>query len=223
MINMDCTALWLTLQVAGCTTAILAVIGIPLAYWLAFSNWRGKFLLEACVALPLILPPTVLGFYLLVAFSSQSILGRLLVSLTGAALPFSFAGIVVGSVLCNLPLAVRPFVAAFASVERRLIEASWCLGASRLETFFRVTLPLAWPGLLAGLVLTFAHAMGEFGVILMLGGNISGSTRTLSISIYDDVQAMQYYQANQTALALLIFSFLILVALHAWGKRKWEI
>ncbi|MDB5385835.1 MAG: cysW 1 [Planctomycetaceae bacterium] len=218
---MDWTALWLTLQVAGCTTGVLSVFGIPLAYWLARSRWRGKFLIEACVALPLILPPAVLGFYLLVAFSSQGLLGRGFYNLTGGTLPFSFPGIVVGSVLCNLPFAVRPFAASFAGVDPRLIEASWCLGVSKPQTFWRVTLPLAWPGILAGVVLTFAHAVGEFGVILMLGGNIAGVTRTLSISIYDDVQALNYQQANQTAFVLLVFSFVTLAALHAWGKRNW--
>lgn len=216
---MDWTACWLTLQVAGSTTAILCATGLPLAYWLARSRWRGKFLIEACVALPLVLPPAVLGYYLLVTFSPNGFLGRIFVNLTGTSLPFSFPGIVLGSVLCNLPFAVRPFVAAFASVEARLIEASWCLGVSKSQTFFRVTLPLAWPGILAGIVLTFAHAIGEFGVILMLGGNIAGVTRTLSISVYDDVQALNYQQANQTALLMLIFSFCALAALHAWSKR----
>jgi molybdate transport system permease protein len=218
---MDWTAFWLTLQVAGCTTVILSVAGIPLAYWLAKSPWRGKFLVEACVSLPLILPPTVLGFYLLVILSANGQIGKLCINMTGSALPFSFPGIVLGSVLCNLPFAVRPFVAAFTSVESRLVEASWCLGVSKIVTFWRVTLPLAWPGILAGIVLTFAHAMGEFGVILMLGGNIPGITRTLSISIYDDVQALNYQQANSTSLVLLAFSFVTLVALHAWGKRGW--
>jgi molybdate transport system permease protein len=218
---MDWTAFWLTLQVAGCTTLILSVIGVPLAYWLASSRWQGKILVEACVSLPLILPPTVLGFYLLVTLSAHAWIGKALIKITGTALPFSFAGIVVGSVLCNLPFAVRPFVAAFESVESRMIEASWCLGVSKFVTFWRVTLPLAWPGILAGIVLTFAHAIGEFGVILMLGGNIPGITRTLSISIYDDVQALNYERANNTSLVLLAFSFVTLVALHAWGKRGW--
>jgi len=218
---MDWTAFGLTMKVAGCTTAILIVLGIPLAHWLAVSRWRGKLLVEACVTLPLVLPPTVLGFYLLVALSPVGPIGSPILSVTGWRLPFSFTGIVLGSVLCNLPFAVRPFVAAFAAVDTRLVEASWCLGVSKTTTFRRVTLPLAWPGILAGIVLTFAHALGEFGVILMLGGNIPGLTRTLSITIYDDVQALNYQQAANTSLVLLGVSFATLVALQLWGKRGW--
>ena len=216
---MDWQAIRLTLQLASCTTAILFVVGLPLSYWLATSRWRGKFLLEAIVTLPLVLPPTVLGFYLLVALSPHSPLGRLYEQLTGGRLPFSFAGILIGSVLGNLPFAVRPFIAAFAGIDRRLVEASWCLGVSRFDTFRRVTLPLCWPGILAGLVLTFAHCVGEFGVVLMLGGNRPGITRTLSISIYDNVQALDYAAAGQTALLLVSFSFVVLCLTHAVGNR----
>src|SRR5690606_6256212 len=145
----------------------------------------GKFLVEAAVALPLVLPPTVLGFYVLTATGPNSPLGRGFEALTGERLPFTFAGILVGSVLFNLPFAVRPFAAAFAAVDPRLVEASWCLGVSRLGTFFRVVVPLSWQGILTGIVLTFAHTVGEFGVVLMVGGNIPGVTRTLSIAIYD--------------------------------------
>lgn len=217
---MDWQAIRLTLQLAGCTTVILLVLGLPLAYWLATSHWRGRFLMEAVVTLPLVLPPTVLGFYLLVALGPHSPVGRLFEQLTGGRLPFSFAGILLGSVVGNLPFAVRPFVAAFASMDRRLIEASWCLGASRLETFWRITLPLCWPGVLTGIVLTFAHAVGEFGVVLMVGGNIPGITRTLSISIYDNVQALDYAAAGQTASLLVAFSFVVLCLTHALGRRE---
>lgn len=199
---------------------ILFVAGLPLAYWLATSRWRGRFVIEAIVALPLVLPPTVLGFYLLLALGPRSLLGRLVESSFGTRLPFSFTGILIASVIFNLPFAVRPFAAAFETMDRKLIEASWCLGVSRWETFRRITLPLCWPGILVGLVLTFTHAVGEFGVVLMLGGNISGSTRTLSISIYDDVQSLDYASANQTSLLLLGFSLAVL-CLTQWlnGRR----
>ncbi|MBS0202952.1 MAG: molybdate ABC transporter permease subunit [Planctomycetes bacterium] len=216
---MDWQALRLTLQLASCTTALLFAIGLPLAYWLATSHWRGKFLVEAVVTLPLVLPPTVLGFYLLLALGPHSLVGRVYSETAGSSLPFSFWGILTGSVIGNLPFAVRPFLAAFAGMDRRLIEASWCLGVSRAETFRRVTLPLCWPGILAGLVLTFAHSVGEFGVVLMLGGNIPGVTRTLSISIYDNVQALNYAAANQTALVLVVFSFIVLCVTHALSRR----
>lgn len=217
---MDWQAIRLTLQLASSTTAILFVVGLPLAYWLATSRWRAKFLIEAVVTLPLVLPPTVLGFYLLVALGPFSPVGRFYEQLSGGRLPFSFAGILLGSVIGNLPFAVRPFIAAFAGLDRRLVESSWCLGASRFETFYRVTLPLCWPGVLTGLILTFAHAVGEFGVVLMLGGNIPGITRTLSISIYDNVQALDYAAAGQTALLLVVFSFVVLCVTHALGRRE---
>lgn len=217
---MDSAAFWLTLRLATCTTAVLFVIGVPVAWWLAMSRRRWKFIIEAAVALPLVLPPTVLGFYLLWATSPRSALGRAYESLVGAALPFSFAGILLGSVLFNLPFAVRPFAAAFAAVDRRLVEASWCLGVSRLATFWRVVFPLSWAGVLSGLVLTFAHTVGEFGVVLMLGGNIEGQTRTLSVSIYDEVQALNYPAAHQTALVMLGFSFAMLCLTQALQRRS---
>lgn len=216
---MNWQAIWLTLQLASATTAILFALGLPLAYWLATTRWRGKFLIEAVVALPLVLPPTVLGFYLLIAFGPHSPLGRAYEQVTGGLLPFTFQGVLIGSVLYNLPFAVRPFMASFAAVDRKLVEASWCLGVSPLDTFRRVTLPLCWPGILAGLVLTFAHSVGEFGVVLMLGGNIPGVTRTLSITIYDDVQALDYASAGQTAFVLLTFSFVVLCFTHFLGRR----
>lgn len=217
---MDWTAFWLTLELATCTTAILLVLGLPLAYWLSTSRFPGKFLIEAVVALPLVLPPTVLGFYLLVGLGPHSPLGRAYESLTGSLLPFTFSGLLVGSVIANLPFAVRPFAAAFAAVDRRLEEASWCLGVSRLATFFRVTLPLSWPGVVTGMILTFAHTVGEFGVVLMIGGNIPGVTRTLSIAIYDDVQALDYVSAGQTALVLFVFSFAVLCLTYALSGRR---
>ncbi len=174
---MDWQAIWLSLKLATCTTLVLGILGLPVAYWLASSRWHWKFMVEAVVALPLVLPPTVLGFYVLLALGPASPMGRAYESLTGGMLPFSFSGLLIASVLYSLPFAVRPFAVAFASVEHRLVEASWCLGVSRFGTFFRVVVPLSWTGILTGLILTFAHTLGEFGVVLMVGGNIPGQTR----------------------------------------------
>jgi molybdate transport system permease protein len=214
-VTLDWIAIRLTLQLASCTTAILFVVGVPLAYWLATTRWKGRIVVDAIVALPLVLPTTVLGFYLLMATGPRSPLGRFIESTTGGIIPFSFAGILLGSVLYNLPFAVRPFAAAFARVDRRLIEASWCLGVSRGETFRRVVMRLAWPGVLVGLVLTFAHTVGEFGIVLMVGGNIPGVTRTLSVAIYDDVQALDYAAAARSSLLLVAFSFVVLCVTYA--------
>jgi molybdate transport system permease protein len=220
---VDWEAVWLTMRLASATTLILLVVGLPLGYWLAMTRWRGRFLVEAVVALPLVLPPTVLGFYLLVALGPHGALGSLPESILGGRIPFSFTGILIGSLLFNLPFAVRPFAAAFETIDRRLIEASWCLGVSRFETFRRITWPLCWPGILTGLTLTFAHSVGEFGVVLMLGGNIPGVTRTLSISIYDDMQSLDYASAGQTALVLLGFSFTVLCVTQSLGRRGWPV
>lgn len=216
---MEASAVWLTLKLATCTTAILLVVGLPLAWWLASTRWRGRFVIDALVSLPLVLPPTVLGFYLLMVTGPRTALGRAYEALFGSTLPFSFAGILLASVLYNLPFAVRPFAAALASTDRRLLEASWCLGETRWSTFRRVTLPLAWPGILAGLVLAFAHTVGEFGVVLMVGGNIPGVTRTLSIAIYDDVQALDYASAGDTAFWLVVFSFAVLCVTYLLQRR----
>jgi molybdate transport system permease protein len=216
---VDWPAVWVTGKLALGTTLVLAALGLPLAWWLATTRRRAKVLVEAAVALPLVLPPTVLGFYVLTATAPYSSLGRAYETLTGGRLPFTFAGILTASVLFNLPFAVRPFAAAFAAVDRRLIEASWCLGESRLRTFGRVVVPLSWPGILAGLVLTFAHTVGEFGVVLMVGGNIPGVTRTLSVAVYDDVQALDYAAAGRTALALVGFALVALTAVHALQRR----
>jgi molybdate transport system permease protein len=218
---MDWVAIGLSLRLAACTTLVLGALGLPLAHWLATSRWRWKFLVEAVVTLPLVLPPTVLGFYLLLALGPRSPLGQVYQALAGSTLPFSFPGLVVASVVYSLPFAVRPFAVAFAGVDRRLVEASWCLGVSRLGTFFRVVVPLAWTGILTGLILTFAHTVGEFGVVLMVGGNIPGVTRTVSISLYDDVQALDYGSAGRTALVLLLFSFATLAVTYALQRRAW--
>ncbi|HZZ15226.1 MAG TPA: molybdate ABC transporter permease subunit [Candidatus Sulfotelmatobacter sp.] len=218
--SIDWQSFLLTIKLAALVSAILLVTGLPLAYWIAFSHWRGKFLVEAVIALPIVLPPTVLGFYVLVALGSHSPLGRWWQSFTGHTLAFTFSGLVIGSVLYSLPFAVQPFAAAFSSVDRKLLAASATLGVSPVRTFFRVVLPLSVPGLVTGVVLAFAHTMGEFGVVLMIGGNIPGVTRTVSIDIYDKVQASNYAGANATALLLLVFCFAVLAAVYGLNRRN---
>jgi molybdate transport system permease protein len=216
---LDVAALKLSLLLASLTTLLLLAIGLPIARWLTETRWRGKVLVEAVVALPLVLPPTVLGFYLLVAMGPRSPLGQAWLTVVGRPLAFSFEGLLLASVVYGLPFAVQPFAASLAAVDRRLVEASHGLGASPLETFLRVSLPLAAPGVLAGTVLTFAHALGEFGVVLMVGGNIAGETRTLSISIFDAVEQLDYATAGRTSLLLLAISFAVLVLTHALKGR----
>jgi molybdate transport system permease protein len=216
---MDWQSISLSLKLAVTTTLILAMLGLPAAWWLATSRWRFKFLIEAVLALPLVLPPTVLGFYVLLALGPESMLGRLLEQSVGHRLPFTFGGLLVASVLYSMPFAVQPFVSAFATVEKRWLEASRCLGVSEWTTFRRVVLPLAWPGILSGLVLCFAHTMGEFGVVLMVGGNIPGETRTVSVSIYDHVQALDYAAAHRTAGLMLAFAFFVLCLTYALQRR----
>jgi molybdate transport system permease protein len=216
---MDWQAFWLTIRLAVLVAAVLAILGLPIAYWIAYSRWRWKFLAEAVVALPIVLPPTVLGFYVLVALGSRSPLGRWWQTLTGHTLAFTFAGLVIGSIIYSLPFAVQPFAASFALVDSRLMAASATLGASKLQTFFRVILPLSIPGLVTGIALSFAHTMGEFGVVLMVGGNIPGVTRTVSIDIYDQVQAFNYASANRTALLLLVISFAVLSLVYGVNRR----
>lgn len=216
---MNWGAVVLSLKLAVSVAAILMVVGMPIAYWVTFSRWRGKFLVEAIVALPLVLPPTVLGYYILVGLGPRHVAGRLWQAWFGHTLPFTFGGLLVASVLYSLPFAVQPIAAGFDAVDRRLIEASWTLGASRLATFFRVILPLSTAGAVTGLVLSFAHTIGEFGVVLMVGGNIPSVTRTVSIDIYDQTQAANYDVANETALVLLLFSFLVLAFIYGTSRR----
>jgi molybdate transport system permease protein len=218
---MDWQAFWLTIRLAVLVAAILLTIGLPIAYWIAYSRWRWKFLVEAVVALPIVLPPTVLGFYVLVALGTRSPLGRFWQSLTGHTLAFTFTGLVIGSIIYSLPFAVQPFAASFSSVDERLTAASATLGASPLRTFFRVILPLSVPGVVTGVALSFAHTMGEFGVVLMVGGNIPGVTRTVSIDIYDQVQALNYASANSTALLLLAISFAVLSLVYGLNRKVW--
>jgi len=221
--SIDWQAFWLTLRLALVVSALLFVIGLPIAYWISFSRWRWKFLVEAIVALPIVLPPTVLGFYVLVALGPRSPVGRWWISLTGHTLAFTFSGLVIGSILYSLPFAVQPFAASFSGVDRKLISASATLGASPLRTFFRVTVPLSKPGLVTGAALTFAHTMGEFGVVLMVGGNIPGVTRTVSIEIFDQVQASNYAAANATALLLLVICFAMLAIVYGLNRRSWPV
>ncbi len=218
---MDWQAFWLTIRLAVLVAAILVGIGLPIAYWIAYSRWRWKFLAEAVVALPIVLPPTVLGFYVLVALGSRSPLGRWWQAMTGHTLAFTFGGLVIGSIIYSLPFAVQPFAASFALVDPRLTAASATLGASKPRTFFRVILPLSVPGLVTGIALSFAHTLGEFGVVLMVGGNIPGVTRTVSIDIYDKVQALNYAGANQTALVLLGISFAALSLVYSLNRKVW--
>jgi molybdate transport system permease protein len=215
-------AILTSLELALTTTVFLMAFGIPLAYWLAFSRKRWTFLVESLVALPLVLPPTVLGFYVLVALGPRSPVGRAYEQFFGSTLPFTFKGLVIASTLYSLPFAVQPIASAFGSVSRRLIEASWTLGVSRWGTFRRVIMPQSTAGIVTGAVLSFAHTVGEFGVVLMVGGNVEGETRTVSIAIYDDVQALDYAQANATALVLLIFSFVILATVYSLNRKTWS-
>ena len=209
----------MTLQLALSTTAVLLIIGLPLAHWLARSRRSWTWIVDGVVSLPLVLPPTVLGFYLLWAAGPNAGFGKYFISLFGQQLPFTFLGVLVASVIYNLPFAVRPFTAAFAAIDQRLLEAAWCLGSSPWRTFWRVSVPLASPGILAGMVLAFAHTIGEFGIVLMVGGNIPGVTRTLSIAIYDDVQALEYQSAARTSLLLVIFAFATLSLVYRLQKR----
>ncbi len=221
---MDRQALWLTLQLAATTTVVLLTLSLPLAWWLASatleSRGLARGLIQALVSLPLVLPPTVLGFYLLMSFGPLTAVGRVLIRLLGHPLAFSFEGLLVGSVLYSLPFAVQPLVAGFQAIGREYMETASLLGAGPLRTFFEVTLPLARPAVLSAVVLTFLHTVGEFGVVLMLGGNIPGETRTLSISIFDQVQDGHYAAANETALLLLGLAGLGLAFLYTRPSRR---
>lgn len=220
---MNWTAIWVTCKLASLTSIALLLIGLPIAYWLAYSKWRWKFVVESIVALPLVLPPTVLGFYLLVAIGPQSPIGQFYTTLTGSTLPFSFQGLLIASILYSLPFAVQPFATAFEQVDRKLIEASWTLGLSKLQTFFKLILPLSTAGLITGVVLSFAHTLGEFGVVLMVGGNIEGVTRTVSIEIYDNVQALDYAGAATTSAFLLVVSYTVLLLVYTVNRRVWSV
>jgi molybdate transport system permease protein len=213
------TELFLSFRLAFFVTAILLVLATPLAYWLSFSKWRAKFLVEAVVALPLVLPPTVLGFYLLVAMGPRGPLGKLWLALFGHTLAFTFTGLVIASVLYSLPFCVQPLIASFERIDPKLLDASCVLGAGKSRTFRQIILPLSLPGVITAVVLTFAHTLGEFGVVLMVGGNLQGITRTVSISIYDHVQSIEYAAANQLAFILLAISFALLALVYGLNRR----
>ena len=216
----DLQAIWLTLKVATLTTVILALIGTPIAWWLARTRSWLKTPLSTLVALPIVLPPSVLGFYLLVAMGPHGPVGQWTESLGLGHLPFTFAGLVVASVFYSLPFMVQPVQNAMEAMGSRPLEVAASLRASPIDTFFSVVLPLCKPGLIAGAIMSFAHTVGEFGVVLMVGGNIPGVTRVVSVQIYDHVEAMEYSDAHRLAAVMLGFSFLVLLALHTYNQRS---
>jgi len=215
----DMLALWTTLKLAGLTTVILLLLGTPLAWWLAHSRFRYKVIIEALVALPLILPPTVLGFYLLIMLGPNGPLGPLMQSLGIHSLAFTFTGLVIGSVFYSLPFVVQPLQNAFTAIGHRPLEVAATLRAQPMDQFFSVVLPLARPGYITAAVLGFAHTVGEFGVVLMIGGNIPGETQVLSIAIYDHVEALEYGQAHVLSGGLLLLSFILLLSVYTLNRR----
>jgi molybdate transport system permease protein len=215
----DITALTVTLKLAGITTLLLLVLGTPLAWWLARTRSAFKPIVDAVVTLPLILPPTVLGFYLLIALGPDGPLGSLAIAITGQSLAFTFTGLVIGSAIYSLPFVIRPLEDSFAALGKRPLEVAATLGAGPVDRFFSIILPLARPGYLTALVLGFAHTLGEFGVVLMIGGNIPGETQVLSIAIYDHVESLEYAQAHLLAGFLLCLSFVLLLGIFTFNRR----
>ncbi len=216
----DLAALWLTFKIASLSTALMLLLGTPLAWWLARTQSRWKGICNALVAMPLVLPPTVLGFYLLIMMGPKGPIGQLTGLLGIGALPFTFGGLVVASVLYSMPFVVQPLQASFSGIGRQPLEAAATLRASPLDTFFSVVLPLAKPGFLTATILGFAHTVGEFGVVLMVGGNIPGKTRVVSVQIYNHVEALEYPQAHWLAGGLLVFSFTVLLILYSVLKTQ---
>lgn len=216
---MDWLALRLSLLLSLATTLILLMLGLLVARALAWRRFPGRSVVEAVVAVPLVLPPTVLGYYLLVAFGAGSLLGDLFRAVTGAPLAFSFSGLLVASVIYSLPFAVQPMLRALEAIPHDLREAAWCSGLSSWRTFWQLELPLVWPGVVTGAVLSFAHTMGEFGVVLMVGGNIPGSTRTISIAIYDRVESLDSAAAGSMSLVLLGFAVVAISLVYALNRR----
>ena len=219
MPEIDWAPFWLTLQLAGVTVVVLLLVGTPLAWWLAFTRSSFRTLVEAIVALPIVLPPTVLGFYLLVGLGPRGLLGGPWKEFTGSALSFTFTGLVIASTFYSLPFVVQPLHGAFEAIGKKPLEAAWSLGASKLDAFFTVASPMAIRGYLSAIVLGFAHTLGEFGVVLMVGGNIPGVTKVLSVAIYDHVELLEYTQAHFLSAVLLIFSFLILAIVYTVNRR----
>ena len=221
---MDTTALFLSLNLAFWTCFILFPIAIYIGRLLAWTHFPGKALVEAVIALPLVLPPTVLGFYLLMSMGSTSALGQFYHSLTGHSLVFTFDGLLLASVIFNLPFAIQPVQRALEAIPINIREAAWCCGLSKYQALWRIELPLAWPGVVSALVLTFAHTLGEFGVVLMVGGNIEGETKTIAISIYDRVQAFDNYTAGIMSAFLLVFSLVSIGLVYrlSYQRRRYE-
>ncbi|WP_297807541.1 molybdate ABC transporter permease subunit [uncultured Methylophaga sp.] len=218
-LHSDLMALWITVKLAAITTLILLLIGTPLAWWLARSQWRFKFLIETVIALPLVLPPTVLGFYLLIMLGPNGPIGGLSESMGGRPLAFTFSGLVIGSVFYSLPFVVQPLQNVFTAIGDNVMEQAATLRAGPLDRFFNVMLPIARPGFLTAAVLGFAHTIGEFGVVLMIGGNIPGETRVVSIAIYDHVESLEYTRAHLLSAGLLLLSFLMLMAVYGLNRR----
>jgi len=216
---VDWVAFTLSLKLSFATTLILLVVGIAISHSLAWRSFPGRSLVEGVVALPLVLPPTVLGYYLLVALGASSPLGNVFEAITGDTLAFSFTGLLFASVLYSLPFAVQPMLRAFEGIPREMRQAAWCSGLSGWSTFWRIELPLAWPGVLTAMVLSFAHTMGEFGVVLMVGGNIPGETKTISIAIYDKVEALENEAAGTMSLVLLVFALVTISLVYAFNRR----
>ena len=212
--------LWLSIQLALVTTLILVVIGTPIAWWLSQTTTRWKPAIQAVVALPIVLPPTVLGFYLLILLGPDGAIGGWWLQLTGDALTFSFAGLVIASCIYSLPFAVQPMQTAFEALPAQYLERAWTLGASRLDAFFSIAIPMSLHGVVSGIVLAFAHTLGEFGVVLMVGGNIPGETRVVSIAIYDHVETLNYAAAHRMSLLLLAFAFVVLAGMFIFNRRR---
>jgi molybdate transport system permease protein len=217
--EQDLIALFVTLKLASISTIVLLLIGTPIAWWLSHSHWRYKYFVEAIIALPLILPPTVLGFYLLISLGPNGPIGGLLSALSGESLAFTFTGLVIGSVVYSMPFVIQPLQNAFSAIGQRPLEVAATLGASPIDRFFSIAIPMAKPGFITATVLGFAHTLGEFGVVLMIGGNIPGSTQVVSISIYDHVEALEYGQAHALSASLLLFSFVLLLIVYGANRR----
>ncbi len=218
---MDLAPLWLSAKLALVTTLILVVLGAPLSWWLSQNRSRWQAVVQAVVAMPIVLPPTVLGFYLLIVLGPQGAIGSWWVQLSGESLTFSFAGLVIASCVYSLPFAVQPMQNAFESLSRSHLEAAWTLGASKLDAFFSVAVPLSLRGFISAAVLCFAHTLGEFGVVLMVGGNIPGETRVVSIAIFDQVETLNYAAAHRLSLVLIVFAFITLFAMFLINRR-WQ-
>jgi molybdate transport system permease protein len=217
--EQDLIALFVTLKLASISTIVLILIGTPIAWWLSNSHWRYKYFVEAIIALPLILPPTVLGFYLLVSLGPNGPIGSLSSAMGGESLAFTFTGLVIGSVVYSMPFVIQPLQNAFSAIGQRPLEVAATLGASPIDRFFSIAIPMARPGFITASVLGFAHTLGEFGVVLMIGGNIPGSTQVVSISIYGHVEALEYGQAHALSASLLLFSFVLLLIVYGANRR----